>query len=284
MVLSLTSSTLTNNTHQRFYTKAELARLINVYNRAVMPIEWLVQYWQRAAKTTLPFLTNRKVAVQQMFDGKILYRRHGGKGLPDRIGWIEINSAADILKWARLHTYSFHPHLNGDRDLWFVMDIDGRIEKAFPLVQIAAYEMSRLLSGKTIKHLVKFSGNRGFHFLWSLGKTAPNWLSLRKRVRSWARELEKVLQAKYKGKFYHLIPKTDPIIVTSSTDKKHKKSILIDEQIIHKNGMIRSPYSIHPKTGLVSAPLRTNEILSFKPEQARPERVRIQKIGLPVNP
>jgi len=256
-----------------------------------MPIEWLVEYWNRAAGATLPFLVNRKVAVQQVFDGKILYRRHGAKGLPDKIGWIEIKSSQDILKWAYLHTYSFHPHLNGDPsassgrggDLWFVMDIDGRTSQAFELVKIATYEMSQLLARKKIKHLIKFSGNRGFHFLWSLGNITPHWLSLRKQIRSLAGELERILQTKHKNKFSRLIPKTSPIIITSSTDPIHKKSILIDEQIIHKNGMIRSPYSVHPKTGLVSLPLRASEILSFKPQDAKPEGVRIRKLKMPEN-
>jgi len=248
-----------------------------------MPIKWLVEYWNRAASATLPFLVNRKVAIQQVFDGKILYRRHGAKGLPDKIGWIEVNSVSDIKDWARLHTYSFHPHLNGDKDVWFVMDIDGRSPQMFELVKLVTLEMSKLLSRKKKKHLIKFSGNRGFHFMWSLGNITPNWLSLRKEIRGYAEELEEILQRKYKEKFYRLIPKTHPLVITSSTDPTHKKSILIDEQIVHKKGMIRSPYSVHPKTSLVSVPLKASEILSFKPEQARPGKVKIKKITLPRN-
>ena len=129
------------------------------YAKDKMPIAWLVDYWKKAAPATLPFLRGRKVAVQQKFGPNILYRRHGGKGLPDKIGWIEINSTADIMAWARLHTFSFHPHLNGNPlassgrrgDVWFVMDIDSRADTAFKLAKIVAYEMSRLLDKKNAR-------------------------------------------------------------------------------------------------------------------------------------
>lgn len=248
-----------------------------------MPIKWLVDYWDRAAEATLPFLADRKVAVQQVFNGKILYRRHGDKGLPDRSGWIQIENVTQIKEWARLHTYSFHAHLNGDKDVWFVMDIDGRSPQMFDLVKLVTLEMSRLLTRKKKKHLIKFSGHRGFHFMWSMGNITPNWLSLRGEIRSYAKGLEEILQKKYKSRFYAKLPKAKPILTTSSTDRSLVRSILIDEQIIHKNGMIRSPYSVHPKTGLVSVPLKPDALLKFKPEHAKPDKVKIKKISLPLN-
>lgn len=239
-----------------------------------MPIEWLVRYWDKAAAVALPFLKNRKVAVQQVFGRNIIYRRHGDKGLPDRSGWIRIQNTQQIKDWARLHTYSFHSHLLGEKDVWFVMDMDGRGDALWELTRLAASELSKLLARKKIRHLVKFSGRQGFHFMWSLGNIKPNWLSLRKQIRALAGELEITLQHKYASRFYKLIPKRNPIIVTSSTDRKFKRSILLDEQIVHKNGMIRSPYSVHPKTSLVSVPIKPAEILKFKKEFAQPDRVK----------
>ena len=248
-----------------------------------MPIPWLVNYWKKAAPVVLPFLLGRRVAIQQIFDHNTLYRRHGAKGLPDRSGWIEINSVKEIAEWARLHTYSFHPHLLGEKDVWFVMDMDVRTDKMFDLMKIAAYEMAKLLDKKHIKYLLKFSGNRGFHFMWSLGKIKPNWLGLRKQIRGLSGELEEVLQKKHAAEFYKLLPKSKPIITTSSSDRNLTKSILIDEQIVHKNGMLRSPYSIHPTTGLVSVPLTATQILKFKRDSATPAKVKIQKVTLPKN-
>lgn len=248
-----------------------------------MPIPWLVDYWEKVADATLPFLRNRKIAIQQIFDKNILYRRHGAKGLPDKSGWITLNTKSELLEWARLHTYSFHPHLKGDRDIWFVMDIDARTDKMFDLVKLATYELAKLLDKKRIKYLLKFSGNRGFHFMWNMGSVKPEWFKFRKQIQELARELENILQKKHANKFYQLIPKKNPIITTSSTDKATAKSILIDEQIIHKNGMIRSPYSIHPTTRLVSVPLTTNQILKFKRDSATPNSIRITKLALPIN-
>lgn len=248
-----------------------------------MPIKWLVRYWEKAGSYTLPFLQNRKIAVQQVFDGKILYRRHGGRGLPDRIGWITVKNQTEISEWANLHTYSFHPHLAGDKDVWFVMDIDGRTDKMFDLTKLATYELTKILDRYQIKYLLKFSGHRGFHIMWSLGKIRPNWLGMRRQIRQYAQELEEVLQLKYQKKFYQLIPKKQSIITTSSTDKNTNKAILIDEQIVHKNGMIRSPYSIHPTIGLVSIPLKPTQLLKFKPSSANPNRVKSKNIVLPQN-
>ena len=231
----------------------------------------------------LPFLRGRKVAIQQVFDKNILYRRHGAKGLPDKSGWITLNTKSELLEWARLHTYSFHPHLKGDGDIWFVMDMDARTNKMFDLTKLAAFEMAKLLDKRKIKYLVKFSGNRGFHFMWNMGDVKPQWMKFRKQIRELAGELETILQKKYADKFYRLIPRKNPIIATSSTDRRLAKSILIDEQIIHKNGMIRSPYSVHPGTGLVSVPLTGNKILKFNRDSAIPTKVKIHKISLPVN-
>lgn len=248
-----------------------------------MPIEWLINYWEKAAPVVLPFLRNRKIAVQQVFDKNILYRRHGAKGLPDQSGWITINSKRGVLDWAKLHTYSFHSHLKGDKDIWFVMDIDSRSAKMFKLAQLVTYELAKLLDRKKIKYLLKFSGNRGFHIMWNMGDVKPQWMKFRQQIREFAGKLEIILQKKYADKFYQLIPKKNPIITTSSTDRRLAKSILIDEQIIHKNGMIRSPYSVHPTTGLVSVPLTTNQILRFDRNQALPTKVKIYKIVLPHN-
>ena len=254
-----------------------------------MPIEWLVKYWDKAAKATLPFLKNRKVAVEQVFDKNTIYRRHGDKGLPDKSGWITIDSIKQLKAWAKLHVYSFHPHMNGDPstgsgpggDVWLVMDIDGRADKMFDLTKIVTYEMSKLLTRKKIAHLIKFSGNRGFHILWSLGNVTPNWLKLRKIIRGLTSELEKILQQKYSQQFYAKLPKSSPILTNDLADKKASKAILIDDRIIHKNGMIRSPYSVHPKTGLVSIPIKVNAALKFTKEMALPSRAKIKKVTLP---
>ena len=139
------------------------------------------------------------------------------------------------------------------------------------------------LDKKKIKYLLKFSGNRGFHFIWSLGNVKPDWLKFRKQIRQFAAELETILQTKHADKFYKIIPKKNPIITTSSTDKATAKSILLDEQIIHKNGMIRSPYSVHPATGLVSIPLTITQLLKFNRASALPAKIKIRKTNLPVN-
>ena len=79
-----------------------------------MPIEWLVDYWQKMAGLTLPYLKGRRIAIEQKFDHQVVYRRHRKmrRGKPN-IGWIYIKSKKEVLDWARQHTYSFHTHLEG---------------------------------------------------------------------------------------------------------------------------------------------------------------------------
>lgn len=248
-----------------------------------MPEKWLIDYWRKAAEATLPFLKNRRVAIQQVFNTNIIYRRHGEKGLPHTRGWITIKNEEEILEWAYLHTYSFHPHLLGEEDTWFVIDVDGRNPDQFELTKIAAYELSQILERHRTKYLIKFSGGNGFHFMWSLGNERPNWLSFRKTIRIYAKELEMVLQENHAQKFHSLIPRNHPLVVTSSSDQEHRQSILIDEQIIHKNAVVRSPYSIHPKTKLVSLPLISNEILGFKANLASLDKIKPKPVKLPIN-
>ncbi len=248
-----------------------------------MPAPWLVDYWQGMAEVTLPFLRGRKVAVQQVFDGNVVYRRHGGKGLPTSRGWIRINSIDELMAWVHLHTYSFHPHLLGEKDSWFVIDVDGRDGHSLEITKIVSLEMSNLLTKKGLKHLIKFSGGNGFHFMWSIGHNRPNWLSFRKTIRKLAAELEPILEKKYQNQFRSHIPKSSPLIITSSSDRAHAKSILLDEQIIHKSAVVRSPYSIHPKTGLASVPLTLDQLDGFTTDLAQLKNVKPNPVTLPLN-
>ena len=66
-----------------------------------MPIEWLVRYWDKTAGPVLPFLRDRKVAVEQIFDHKTILRRHGDRGLPhsspNRLGFIASRGGSDSV-------------------------------------------------------------------------------------------------------------------------------------------------------------------------------------------
>ena len=251
-----------------------------------MPIAWLLKYWEKMAEVTLPYLINRPIALQQKFDHQIIYRRHG-----EKTRWIRIKNKDEIIDWGRQHTFSFHPHLLGDHDLWFIMDLDRRGKlMSEDCLKLATYKMAELLEDLNLKYLLKFSGSRGYHFLFSWGRkptkiSSDYWTLQRKLIQYLTSTLEERIQkSKDKAKFYaHLRPK-DKIFTTNSQDEKQKESILIDEAIVHKNGMIRSPYSVHPETLLVSLPLTKENLFKFEPRrEAKPDKIEPKKVPLPEN-
>ncbi len=231
-----------------------------------MPLKWLVEYWDRAAEYTLPFLRDRKVALQQKFDGQIIYRRHK-KGKE----WIRVESKRELMEWARQYTFSFHPHLKGRKDFWFVMDIDKQ-KKSFSqkkLLEITE-QMAEIFEENKLRYLLKYSGGRGFHFLFEIINTKQRRFDQEKKLIQLLRDqLEEE-----RGN-------SEPVTTTSSQDKSIP--VLIDKNIIHKKGMIRSPYSIHPQTELVSGPLEKEELKDFKESDFRPKKIELKKVSLPKN-
>lgn len=238
-----------------------------------MPIPWLMDYWEAKASEVLPYLQGRPVALELKFDDRPIYRRRqpGGE-------FTRVETRDDVLRWARQHCFSFHPHLeNGS--LYFILDIDRR-DPSMPLelASLAAAETAALLAEVSVDFALKFSGRRGFHFYWAMdpgevenaAKGEP-WPFERRLIRGLRDRLEARLQAgPHREAFYRYLPPGDPITITNSADNDHPRSLLLDENIVHVNGSMRSPWSIHPESELVSLPLDPEELASFAPEDATP--------------
>lgn len=233
-----------------------------------MPIKWLMDYWNKVSDRALPYLKDRRIAVQQNFAGKILYRRHQLKSKR----WIYIKSKRDILYWARLHTYSFHTHLEGDEITFFAMDLDKRSKKMdFESMKIAAYEMAKLLDELKIRYICKFSGGNGWHFIWAFENSNIKGLRIFEEEQKIINRLtalleDRIQRSDLKKHFYQYIKAGDPIFIVNSQDKDHPDSILIDELILKRRGVIRSLWSVHPATSLTSRPVETKDILAFEPK------------------
>ncbi|MCX6811397.1 MAG: hypothetical protein NT039_01750 [Candidatus Berkelbacteria bacterium] len=233
-----------------------------------MPIPWLMDYWDKMADKTLPYLVDRRVAVQQNFDGKILYRRHMLKSKR----WIHIKEKKDMMFWAKLHTFSFHSHLEGEETTFFAMDIDKRSKKMdFECMKIAAHEMAKIIEENGINFICKFSGGNGWHFFWAFKNSDIKGLKIfeveQKIISRLTALLEdKIQRSDLKKQFYKYIKKGDPIFIVNSQDKDHPDSILIDELILKRRGVIRSLWSVHPATNWISRPVETKDILNFNPK------------------
>ena len=233
-----------------------------------MPIKWLMNYWDKMAGRALPYLVGRRIAVQQNFNGRILYRRHQLKSK----NWIHIKSKKDILYWAKLHTFSFHSHLEGDKITFFAMDLDNRSKKMdFECMKIAASEMAKIIEEKGINFICKFSGGNGWHFIWAFKNEDIKGLKIFEEEQKIISRLtalleDKIQRSDLKKHFYQYIKKGDPIFIVNSQDKDHPNSILIDELILKRRGVIRSLWSVHPATNWISCPVETKDILNFNPK------------------
>jgi len=244
-----------------------------------MPIQWLVEYWKTAGQLALPYFKHRKIALEQKFGDQIIYRRHH-----EDKSWIYIKSQTDINEYVFGHTFSFHPHQLSDKnELMMFIDIDKRNDKMpFKYIVAVAKVMAELLQPDKQEFLLKYSGNRGFHFMWSLGKIPAKDIKSgaiyeqeHALIDKYAAQLEEHFQnSPLKEKIRKYYPKNSPLFSTNSSDKKLKHCILIDKNILRPNAVFRSPWSVHPKTGLVSAPMEVGELEGFKKSDFRPENIQ----------
>ncbi|MBU2595832.1 hypothetical protein KJ713_03315, partial [Patescibacteria group bacterium] len=87
---------------------------------------------------------------------------------------------------------------------------------------------------------------------------------------------DRIQRSDLKKYFYKYIKKGDPIFIVNSQDKDHPDSILIDELILKRRGVIRSLWSVHPATSLTSRPVENKDILSFDPKKMATTKATIK--------
>ncbi|MFN8590793.1 MAG: hypothetical protein U0031_04960 [Thermomicrobiales bacterium] len=243
-----------------------------------MPGKYL-DYYDAVAERILPFLLGRQIAVEQRFPGsdKLVYRRHTGE--PGEDTWIRIRNRDDLLEWARKHAVAIHAHVRSeDRGAWFVIDIDSR-DRPTEMARIAAEHAADVLAAQHLSALIKFSGSDGYHLMWDvpdLGDLpdAELWEMERAVVRAVACEVERRLAADPRAApLRAAVGEGKPLITTANADRENAGAILFDEYILKENANFRVPYSIHPRTGLVAAPLSRKLLATFDPASATPEAV-----------
>ena len=236
-------------------------------------------YYAKVADRMLPFLEGRQVAIEQRFprSKRIVYRRHTGGTGEDT--WIRIADRDALLDWARQHAVGFHAHVRSeDRGAWFVIDIDSRVLPT-EMAQRAALHALDILAEQGINALVKFSGSDGFHLMWDvpdLGDLEDEslWQLERSVVRAVACKVERRLAGDPEASFiWETVGTGNQAITTGSADRENPNALLFDEYILKDSANFRVPYSIHPATGLVAAPLSRSQLAAFRPEDASPEAV-----------
>jgi hypothetical protein len=238
-----------------------------------------VDYYTSVADRILPFLQGRQVAIEQRFPRSkgIVYRRHTGGTGDDT--WIRIADRGALLDWARQHAVGFHAHVRSEnRGAWFVIDIDSRVLPT-EMAQRAAIHAVEVLAEQGIDALVKFSGSDGFHLMWDVPdldgvEDDTLWELERAFVRAVACEVERRLAGDPEAALiWETVGVSNQAITTGSADRENPNALLFDEYILKDSANFRVPYSIHPTTGLVAAPLRRAQLATFRPEDASPEAV-----------
>jgi len=238
-----------------------------------------LDYYASVADRMLPFLQGRQVAIEQRFPSSkgIVYRRHSGGSGDDT--WIRITDRDSLLGWARQHAVGLHAHIRSeDRGAWFVIDIDSR-NLPTEMAKRAAIHALDLLAERDIDALVKFSGSDGFHLMWDvpdLGDLADDalWELERAVVRAVACEVERRLADDPEASsIWDTVGPGRQAITTGSADRENPNALLFDEYILKDSANFRVPYSIHPATGLVAAPLSRSQLAKFLDTDASPEAV-----------
>ncbi len=247
-------------------------------------------YYTAIAGRMLPFLCNRRVAVEQRFPGSdaLVYRRHAESG--DRRRWITIHAENMLVDWARRYAVAFHAHLRPTGPgAWFVLDIDAR-DRPLAMAQLAAHHAVALCAAADLDVLVKFSGSNGFHLMWEMPSlrgvgSGGIWTMERAIVDAIAAQVARRLAVDPAAASLRAAVGDEPVIATSSQDPSATAGLLFDKQILKANVNIRVPYSIHPGSGLVALPIATKDLATFTPSAAtREAALDAPVVTMPTNP
>lgn len=236
-------------------------------------------YYQDVAERMTPYLTGRRVSIESRYPGspRIVFRRHPNS--TDTTVWIFIDEPEELVDWVRQFAEGFHGHIRAeDGSAWFVLDIDAR-NLDLDMARLATQYAARVLEQQGLVPLVKFSGSNGFHLVWNVPdcmdlSDAELWEIEQRVVTAVACEVEPLLEADdAAAPIRAAVGPSKPFIATSSADREQRDGLLFDQLILKDNAPFRVPFSVHPKSGLVAVPLRPEELATFDPTSATPEKV-----------
>ena len=231
----------------------------------------LLKYYSRrdVQKAIFEISANREIAVN-----------FGDKGFGKRPDILQYES--DVYELAKQGATSFHisqerwknplslktgmsrKQLDDLRIAWdLLIDLDGELE----YTKIAAYLIAEALKFHNISsYSIKFSGNRGFHIALPF-ETFPDILN-KIQTRLLFPESAKIIVGYLKEMIKdHLLEKfknvKDPFSLAN-----------VDAVAISSRHMFRAPHSYNEKSGLISIPIKEDEILSFDKKKAELENIK----------
>lgn len=245
-------------------------------------------YYGQVAERMMPYLAGRRVSIESRYPGspRIVFRRHPSS--TDKTLWIFIDEPEEIVDWVRQFAEGFHGHIRAeDGSAWFVLDIDAR-SLPLDMARLATQYAAAVLEGQGLAPLVKFSGSNGFHLMWNVPdctdlSDADLWEIEQRVVTAVACEVERLLEADdATAPIRAAVGPDKTLITTSSADREQRDGLLFDQLILRENAPFRVPFSVHPKSGLVTVPLRVADLATFDPATATPDVVGREWPALPV--
>ncbi len=249
------------------------------------------EYYSQVADQIMPFLRGRPVSVVKIFSDDhdpihkikplfVRYARYKPKPI-----FISIDSKETLMRYVDDHAVDYIPYVHGfdmKEPDWLVIDLDAgdelkSREEGFLAIKFVAKEISNFLEENEVLPAVKFSGSRGVQ-VWAaldnakLPKGDP-FAAYRSLIQKIQKKIEdRISTAQVPAEIKHLVERG---LTTSSVAKKEERSmkVLIDWSSMKPYGDVRAPFSLHYKTGLISCPIDPSRLMSFNPEEAKPELV-----------
>ncbi len=216
-----------------------------------------------------------------------------------------IEMPGDVADWARKGATSFHiseerwvnpldlktgttkKQLDELRKGWdLIIDIDTAF---WEYAKLTAYYVVEALKFHNITCMgVKFSGNKGFHISvpFEAFPDEVNGIKTKDLFPESLRVIAAYLQNMIKGHLSEAILQKEHISqiaakagktiaeITANNEFDPFRIVEIDTVLISSRHMFRAPYSLHEKAGLVSLPIKPDEILTFEKEKAKPFAVK----------
>lgn len=240
------------------------------------------QYYPVVVNTVLEFCKNRYVGFYCLFTQQRFFRRdfRGKK--------IVLKTPKDLLYFINIHYIDVIPcvhRIGMNRPDWLVVDIDPGPKVDFEKTKEVAKISYKIFDKFKLNPTLKFSGSRGFQ-VWSLIKDfeiPEKYQPLVLRGRTKRERNFFSLFADFVRLIQKEVDKEIPRLTTSETlgKKEREDKILLDSASMKPMGLVRSPYAVHSKTGLVSLPLSKKDLKKFKIEDASTEKTieRYKKKG-----
>lgn len=220
----------------------------NQFYTAGLTKQDVYDYYSKVGPKLLPFVKGQDLYVINKTDGEVL-RRHPGN---DKKQAYYISNKTELEELNTGRMVEVHLVIGAQTKLAWV-DLDPKKDFSWEQTKKVTDDLAtRLGELENVEDvIVKYSGAKGFHILLKLGEAVDS-NGCRDSLQEFLNEYIQVEGA---------------INLTTGVTKD-SNAMRLDVSTVKPTGSIRAPYSLSIKTGLVSLPLKKDQILSFEKEQA----------------